>query len=48
MTPAQAIAEGADHVVVGRPIHRAPDPKSAAEAITEELRSAQARHPNRP
>lgn len=36
-TPAQAIAAGADHVVVGRPIHRAPDPRSAALAVLAEL-----------
>ena len=47
MTPAEAIAEGADHVVVGRPVHTAADPRAAAEAIVAELNSAQARHPNR-
>ncbi len=47
MTPAQAIAEGADHVVVGRPIHADPNPRAAAEAIAAELSSAQARRPNR-
>ncbi len=36
-TPAWAINEGADHIVVGRPIWRAPDPRSAAEAILAEL-----------
>jgi len=36
-TPAAAIAAGADHVVVGRPIWAAPDPKAAAEAILAEL-----------
>ena len=36
-TPAQAIAAGADHVVVGRPIHRAPDPRAAAAAVLAEL-----------
>ncbi|MDJ1016791.1 MAG: orotidine-5'-phosphate decarboxylase [Paracoccaceae bacterium] len=41
-TPAEAIAAGADHVVVGRPIHRARDPKAAAQAIVTELRSPQA------
>jgi orotidine-5'-phosphate decarboxylase len=39
-TPAEAIANGADHIVVGRPIHKAEDPKSAAEAILSELRGA--------
>lgn len=32
-TPAAALAAGADHVVVGRPIWAAPDPVAAAEAI---------------
>ena len=47
MTPAEAIANGADHVVVGRPIWRADDPRAAAAAITRELNSPQARRPNR-
>ncbi len=46
-TPAQAIAAGADHVVVGRPVWAAPDPAAAAEAILAELASPQARQPNR-
>lgn len=37
MTPAEAIAAGADHVVVGRPIHRSPDPRKAVMAIVSEL-----------
>ena len=36
-TPAAAIAAGADHVVVGRPIHRAPDPRAAALEVLAEL-----------
>ncbi|MAM62470.1 orotidine-5'-phosphate decarboxylase [Maritimibacter sp. UBA3975] len=36
-TPAKAISDGADHIVVGRPIKSAPDPRSAAEAILAEL-----------
>jgi orotidine-5'-phosphate decarboxylase len=40
MTPAAAIAAGADHLVVGRPILAAPDPKAAAEAIIAEIASA--------
>ena len=36
-TPARAIRAGADHVVVGRPIHGAPDPVAAARAIRAEL-----------
>ena len=39
-TPASAISDGADHIVVGRPIWQAEDPKSAAEAILAELKSA--------
>ena len=45
-TPAQAIANGADHVVVGRPIWQATKPRIAAQAITAELRSPQAARPN--
>ncbi len=37
MTPSAAIAAGADHIVVGRPIHSAPDPRAAALAIQEEI-----------
>ncbi len=40
MTPAAAIAAGADYLVVGRPILAAPDPKAAAEAIVAEIASA--------
>jgi orotidine-5'-phosphate decarboxylase len=40
MTPAAAIAAGADHLVVGRPIVEAPDPKAAAEAIVAEIAGA--------
>jgi orotidine-5'-phosphate decarboxylase len=36
-TPAEAIAAGADHVVVGRPINRAADPRAAALAIAGAL-----------
>ena len=40
-TPAQAVANGADHVVVGRPIWKAPSPRAAALAILAELNSPQ-------
>jgi orotidine-5'-phosphate decarboxylase len=40
MTPAKAIAAGADHLVVGRPITEAADPKAAAEAILAEIAQA--------
>ena len=33
LTPAEAIAAGADHLVIGRPITAHPDPRAAAEAI---------------
>ncbi len=36
-TPAAAIAAGADHIVVGRPVWQAADPRTAAQAITAEL-----------
>ena len=47
MTPAQAVAQGADHVVVGRPIWAVPDPKAAADTILAEMNSPQASNPNR-
>ena len=46
MTPAQAIASGADHIVVGRPIHTAPDPAEAARRILSEMAAPQAVRPN--
>jgi len=39
-TPAQAIGAGADHIVVGRPIWQAADPRAAAEAVLAELPGA--------
>ncbi len=36
-TPAQAIADGVDHIVVGRPVWQAENPKAAAQAILAEL-----------
>jgi orotidine-5'-phosphate decarboxylase len=36
-TPATAIADGADHIVVGRPIWQSADPRAAAQAIQDEL-----------
>jgi orotidine-5'-phosphate decarboxylase len=38
-TPAQAIAAGADYLVVGRPIVRSDDPAHAAAVIIENMRS---------
>jgi orotidine-5'-phosphate decarboxylase len=40
MTPARAIAAGADYLVVGRPILQADDPRAAAEAIVAEVEAA--------
>jgi orotidine-5'-phosphate decarboxylase len=40
MTPAKAIAAGADYLVVGRPILAAADPKAAADAIVAEIARA--------
>ncbi|MGH9679815.1 MAG: orotidine-5'-phosphate decarboxylase [Candidatus Acidiferrales bacterium] len=39
-TPAEAIRDGADYLVVGRPITAAPDPEAAARAIVDEIASA--------
>jgi len=40
MTPAAAIAAGADYLVVGRPVVAAADPKAAAQAIIAEIAGA--------
>lgn len=40
LSPAQAIAAGADYLVVGRPIRDAADPRTAAEAIVSEIEQA--------
>ncbi|KKL63379.1 hypothetical protein LCGC14_2175670 [marine sediment metagenome] len=39
-TPAQAILNGADYLVIGRPIREAKDPRSAAIQITTEIKQA--------
>lgn len=40
VTPADAIRAGADHLVVGRPITKAGDPRREAEAIQQEIAEA--------
>lgn len=40
MTPSRAIFEGADYLVVGRPITEAADPKAVAESIVAEISQA--------
>ncbi|MBB4230369.1 orotidine-5'-phosphate decarboxylase [Rhizobium mongolense] len=40
MTPADALKAGSSHLVVARPIVKAPDPKEAARAILAEMEAA--------
>ncbi len=42
MTPARAIAAGADHLVVGRPVTQAKNPRAAAQAIIDEITAVRA------
>lgn len=37
MTPAEAVFQGADYLVIGRPISAAPDPVKAADMIVDEI-----------
>jgi orotidine-5'-phosphate decarboxylase len=37
VTPGVAVTQGADHVVVGRPIRDAKDPVEAAKKVAEEI-----------
>lgn len=40
MSPADALRQGTDYMVIGRPITAAPDPRAALESIIEELMKA--------
>jgi len=40
VTPADAVRNGSDYVVIGRPIRDAKDPKEAAKRVAEEIASA--------
>jgi orotidine-5'-phosphate decarboxylase len=40
MDPREAIAAGADYLVVGRPVIAAPDPSAVAKAIVQEMEAA--------
>jgi len=40
MTPARAIQNGSDHLVIGRPIRDAKDPAHAAQRVLEEIENA--------
>ncbi len=39
MGPGEAVKAGADYLVIGRPITRAPDPAAAARAIADEIKA---------
>lgn len=39
MTPGEAISQGADYLVIGRPIYGNPDPAGAAQKIADEIAS---------
>jgi orotidine-5'-phosphate decarboxylase len=40
VTPADAVRNGSDYVVIGRPIRDAASPRDAAERVAEEIASA--------
>lgn len=37
VTPREAVVNGADYLVVGRPVTQAPDPKKAFQSLVEEI-----------
>jgi len=39
-TPAQAVLNGSDYIVIGRPIRNAKDPRTAAKRIADEIETA--------
>jgi len=43
LTPADALRQGASHLVIGRPITAAPDPMSALASIEAEIATARLR-----
>jgi orotidine-5'-phosphate decarboxylase len=45
VTPADAVRNGASHLVIGRPITRAPDPGAALAAINDQIAAARAARP---
>ena len=42
MTPAAAVAAGADYLVIGRPVTQAQDPVATLAAINQEISSGKA------
>jgi orotidine-5'-phosphate decarboxylase len=40
MTPAEAVAKGADYLVIGRPVTAAPSPEEAFRRVVDELDQA--------
>lgn len=47
LSPGEAVAHGADYLVVGRPVTRAADPSAALSAIVQEIRAAEGRQSRR-
>ncbi len=44
LTAARAVEDGADYIVVGRPIREAPEPRAAAEALQQDIARALEKH----